>query len=230
MAGRGGRTGGASGRQGRAALRPLLHGDSLFPVEVPAVRIAGVDEAGRGSLAGPVVAAAVILPADAVIPGLADSKLLRPRTRERLAEVIGAACVAWSVAAVEAAEIDATNILRATLAAMARAVEGLASQPALVLVDGNVTPRLSMPVRAIVQGDRRVAAISAASILAKVTRDRLMEAWSRQFPRYGFAQHKGYGTALHRANIARYGPTPIHRRTFAGVREHVRLPVQGSLW
>jgi ribonuclease HII len=186
-----------------------------------------VDEAGRGSLAGPVVAAAVVLPAGAVIPGLADSKLLRPAVRERLAEVIRTVSVAWHVAAVDAAGIDASNILRATLVAMTRAVDGLACTPALVLVDGNVTPPLSMPARAIVQGDRRVAVISAASILAKVTRDRLMEEWGRQFPQYGFAQHKGYGTAEHLACIARYGPSPIHRRTFAGVREHT---VQGSLW
>ncbi len=197
------------------------------PLGFPAERTAGVDEAGRGSLAGPVVAAAVVLPAGAVIPGLADSKLLRPAVRERLAEVIRTVSVAWHVAAVDAADIDASNILRATLVAMTRAVDGLACTPALVLVDGNVTPPLSMPARAIVQGDPRVAVISAASILAKVTRDRLMEEWGRQFPQYGFAQHKGYGTAEHLACIARYGPSPIHRRTFAGVREHT---VQGSLW
>lgn len=216
-----------AGRQARAAVPPLLQEDRLFSCGVPAERVAGVDEAGRGSLAGPVVAAAVILPADAVIPGLTDSKLLRPAVRERLAEAIRGASVSWSVAAVEAAEIDATDILRATLAAMVRAVEDLVPAPELVLVDGNVTPRLRMPARAVVQGDRRVAAISAASILAKVTRDRLMEEWGRRFPDYGFAQHKGYGTAEHRARIARYGPSPIHRRTFAGVREHV---MQGSLW
>ena len=216
-----------AGRQRPAAAPSLWQEDCLPPLEFPAERTAGVDEAGRGSLAGPVVAAAVVLPAGAVIPGLADSKLLRPAVRERLAEVIRTVSVAWHVAAVDAAGIDASNILRATLVAMTRAVDGLACTPALVLVDGNVTPPLSMPARAIVQGDRRVAVISAASILAKVTRDRLMEEWGRQFPQYGFAQHKGYGTAEHLACIARYGPSPIHRRTFAGVREHI---VQGSLW
>ena len=216
-----------AGRQRRAAVPALLREDPLPPLGVPAERIAGVDEAGRGSLAGPVVAAAVILPADAVIPGLADSKLLRPAVRERLAEAIRAVAVAWHVAAVDAATIDATDILRATLQAMTHAVGGLAPAPSLVLVDGNITPPLAMAARAIVQGDRRVAVISAASILAKVDRDRLMEAWGRQFPRYGFAQHKGYGTAEHRACIARYGPSPIHRRTFAGVCEYA---AQGSLW
>lgn len=216
-----------TGRHGGAAAPSLLREDCLPAFGVPAERLAGVDEAGRGSLAGPVVAAAVILPADAVIPDLADSKLLRPAVRERVAKVIRAVAVAWRVAAVDAATIDATNILRATLQAMTQAVGGLDPPPALVLVDGNITPPLAVPARAIVQGDRRVAVISAASILAKVDRDRLMEEWGRQFPRYGFAQHKGYGTAEHRACIARYGPSPIHRQTFAGVRQHA---VQGSLW
>jgi ribonuclease HII len=182
--------------------------------------VAGVDEAGRGSLAGPVVAAAVILPDGVLLPGLSDSKLLAPMVRSRLAEAICAVATSWSVAAIEAAEIDATDILRATLRAMAEAVRTLTPQPGLVLVDGNIAPSLPMPVRALVQGDRRVAAISAASILAKVTRDRIMEGWAARFPAYGFAQHKGYGTAAHRAAIAQHGPSPIHRRTFAGVREH----------
>lgn len=193
--------------------------------------MAGVDEAGRGSLAGPVVAAAVILPAEAVLPGLADSKLLRPAARLRLAEAIRAQAVAYTIAAVEASEIDATDILRATLRAMATAVSGLAPQPDLVLVDGNVVPPLSVPVRAVVRGDQLVPAISAASILAKVTRDRIMDAWAIRFPAYGFAQHKGYGTAAHRACIAQYGPCSIHRTSFAGVREHVSNPsAQRSLW
>ncbi len=202
---------GAGGAAGLVRLEP----------DVPAgVLVAGVDEAGRGSLAGPVVAAAVILPPAVVVPGLTDSKLLTPTLRSRLAEAICAVATAWSVAAVEAADIDATDILRATLRAMAEAVGGLTPQPGLVLVDGNVTPRLPMPARPVIRGDRRVAAISAASILAKVTRDRLMEHWAARFPAYGFAQHKGYGTAGHRAAIARHGPSPIHRRTFAGVREY----------
>jgi ribonuclease HII len=190
-----------------------------------------VDEAGRGSLAGPVVAAAVILPHDAVLPGLTDSKLLSPAVRSRLAEAIHAAATSWAVAAVEAADIDATDILRATLRAMAEAVRQLAPQPDLVLVDGNVVPGLRMPARAIIQGDRRVPAISAASILAKVTRDRIMEDWAARFPAYGFARHKGYGTAAHCAAIAQHGPSPIHRRTFARVREYVgEAGLQVPLW
>jgi ribonuclease HII len=193
--------------------------------------VAGVDEAGRGSLAGPVVAAAVILPPDAALPGLADSKLLTPSTRARLAEAIRAQAVAYAVAAAEASEIDATNILRATLRAMATAVSGLAVQPDLVLVDGNVVPPLPVAARAVIRGDQLVPAISAASILAKVTRDGIMDAWAVRFPAYGFAQHKGYGTAAHRACIAQHGPCAIHRRSFAGVREHVdRSRTQRSLW
>jgi ribonuclease HII len=195
--------------------------------------IAGVDEAGRGSLAGPVVAAAVILPPGVVLPGLADSKLLAASTRLRLAEAIQAVATSWAVAAVEAADIDSTDILRATLRAMAEAVGKLSPLPRLVLVDGSAAPRLPMPARAVVKGDRHVPVISAASILAKVTRDRIMEDWGVRFPVYGFSQHKGYGTAAHRAAIARHGPSPVHRRTFAGVREYVgdavpqlRLPRQ----
>jgi ribonuclease HII len=194
-------------------------------------RPAGVDEAGRGSLAGPVVAAAVILPPRAELPGLTDSKLLRPATRVRLAEAIRAEAVAYAVAAVEASEIDATDILRATLRAMSMAVAGLTPQPDLVLVDGNVLPALPVPAQAIVRGDRLVPAISAASVLAKVTRDRIMDGWAARFPIYGFGQHKGYGTAAHLAQIAAHGPCPIHRTSFAGVREHVGTTgTQGSLW
>ncbi len=197
----------------------------------PGVRIAGVDEAGRGCLAGPVVAAAVILPPGVVIPGLTDSKLVAPALRCRLADSIHAVATAWAVAAVEAVDIDATDILRATLRAMAEAVRQLSPDPELVLVDGATSPQLSMPVRAVVQGDRRVPAISAASILAKVTRDRIMADWAARFPEYGFGQHKGYGTAAHRVAIARHGPSPIHRRTFAGVREYAGETVgQARLW
>jgi ribonuclease HII len=194
-------------------------------------RVAGVDEAGRGSLAGPVVAAAVILPADVVLPGLTDSKLLSPAARTRLAEAIRAVAVAYAVGAVEASEIDATDILRATLRAMASAVRGLSVVPELVLVDGNVLPPLAVPARAVVRGDRLVPAISAASILAKVTRDATMDEWGLRFPVYGFSRHKGYGTAAHLASIVQQGPCPIHRKTFAGVREHLGGPGgQGSLW
>jgi ribonuclease HII len=194
-------------------------------------RVAGVDEAGRGSLAGPVVAAAVILPADVVLPGLTDSKLLSPAARTRLAEAIRAVAVAYAVAAVEASEIDATDILRATLRAMASAVRGLSVSPELVLVDGNVLPPLAVPARAVVRGDRLVPAISAASILAKVTRDATMTEWGLRFPVYGFSRHKGYGTAAHLTSIVSHGPCPIHRKTFAGVREHLGGPGgQRSLW
>lgn len=207
-------------------------GPGLWEVESPSGRdTAGVDEAGRGSLAGPVVAAAVILPPGVDLPGLRDSKLLTPAARDRLAHAIRDVATAWAVAAVEAPEIDATDILRATLQAMAEAVRQLSPQPRLVLVDGGIAPRLPMPARAVVQGDRRVRVISAASILAKVARDRIMEEWASRFPVYGFARHKGYGTAAHRAAIARHGPSPIHRRTFAGVREYAGGVVrQACLW
>ncbi len=195
------------------------------------VRVAGVDEAGRGCLAGPVVAAAVILPPGVVIPGLTDSKLVAPVLRFRLADSILTVATAWAVAVVEAAEIDAMDILRATLRAMAEAVRQLSPQPDLALVDGAMSPLLAVPARAVIQGDRRVPAISAASILAKVTRDRIMADWAARFPEYGFAQHKGYGTVAHRAAIARHGPSPIHRRTFAGVREYAGEDVrQARLW
>lgn len=193
--------------------------------------VAGVDEAGRGSLAGPVVAAAVILPEGLALPGLTDSKLLTPNARARLADAIHAVATSWAVAAVEAPDIDATDILRATLRAMAEAVRQLTIRPDLVLVDGNIAPSLPMPARAIIRGDRRVPVISAASIMAKVTRDRIMEGWAARFPAYGFAQHKGYGTMAHRAAIAEHGPSPIHRLTFAGVREYAgEVSLQARLW
>lgn len=210
----------------------IEQGSSLWDVDVPAsYRVAGVDEAGRGCLAGPVVAAAVILRHEVVLPDLTDSKLLTPAVRLRLAEAIHTAATSWAVAVVEAEDIDATDILRATLRAMTEAVAQLAPPPDLVLVDGNARPHLPMPARAIIQGDLRVPPISAASILAKVTRDRIMEDWAVRFPAYGFAQHKGYGTLAHRAAILRYGVSPIHRRTFAGVREYAEdLGVQAWLW
>jgi ribonuclease HII len=177
------------------------------------------------------VAAAVILPPEVGLPGLADSKLLAPVARTRLADTIRSVAIAWAVSSVEASDIDATDILWGTLRAMAQAIGQLTPPPELVLIDGNSAPDLPMPVRTVIRGDRRVPAISAASILAKVTRDRLMEDWGARFPAYGFAQHKGYGTVDHRAAIARHGPSPIHRHTFAGVREYVRGPVlQGTFW
>jgi len=222
---------GTRSAQGKQSLREIL-GDDLWTFAIPSPsQIAGVDEAGRGGLAGPVVAAAVILPAGAVLPGLADSKLLTASARSSLAEAIQAVAVTWAVAAVQAAEIDATDILRATLRAMTEAVVNLSPPPGLVLVDGATTPRLPMPACAVVRGDRRVPVISAASILAKVARDRIMEDWAVRFPVYGFAQHKGYGTVAHRAAIARHGPSPIHRHTFSGVREHAGDAVpQPRLW
>jgi ribonuclease HII len=175
-------------------------------------------------LAGPVVAAAVILPRRHRIRGLADSKTLSPRRREELDRVIRAQAVAVAVAQVEAEEIDRINILRATHLAMAEAVSRLAVTPDFLLVDGYPVPGLPVAHRAIPGGDAAVPLIAAASIVAKVHRDRLMEEHHRLWPAYGFDAHKGYGTAAHRRAIARHGPCPIHRRTFAGVREHLGTP------
>jgi ribonuclease HII len=179
--------------------------------------IAGVDEAGRGPLAGPVVAAAVILNVRRPLRGLRDSKLLTAAARERLAIDIRAGALAWSVALADVGEIDDLNILQATLLAMRRAVEGLALAPGEVLVDGNQCPRLACRVRAIVRGDRDVAAISAASILAKTVRDALLVELDARHPGYGFARNKGYGTPEHIAALDRLGPCPVHRRSFAPV-------------
>jgi ribonuclease HII len=180
--------------------------------------VAGVDEAGRGPLAGPVVAAAVILDDLHPIKGLADSKVLSPRKRERLYDEIRGHALCCSIASASAREIDELNILQATLLAMRRAVDGLRLLPHRVVVDGNHVPPLKMPVVAIVQGDAKVAAISAASILAKVERDRLCLALHEQFPHYGFAGHKGYPTAAHIAALNQHGPCSEHRRSFAPVR------------
>lgn len=181
--------------------------------------IAGVDEAGRGPLAGPVVAAAVILDDLNPIEGLADSKKLTVRKREQLFDEIRAKALCCSVAQASVQEIDRLNILQATLLAMRRAVEGLRLPPKLVLVDGNRLPVLPMRAQAIVKGDALVAAISAASILAKVTRDRWCETVDTQYPGYGFAQHKGYGTAVHLAALQNLGACPEHRTTFRPVTE-----------
>jgi len=185
------------------------------------VLIAGVDEAGRGPLAGPVFAAAVILDPDRPIAGLRDSKTLNAHRRETLANLIRRDAVAWAVASADVDEIDRLNILQATMLAMRRAVEALAIAPAEVLVDGNHCPRVKYAVRAIVKGDRDVAAISAASILAKTARDALLCELDAQYPLYGFAQHKGYGTAEHLAALLRHGPCPVHRRSFAPVAQAV---------
>lgn len=181
--------------------------------------IAGIDEAGRGPLAGPVVAAAVILDPDRPIDGLSDSKLLSARERDRLAVEIQAHSLAWAVAEACVAEIDELNILQATLVAMRRAVTALRIAPSEALVDGNRCPVLPCPVRAIVGGDRDVAAISAASILAKTTRDAALIELDRLYPDYGFAHNKGYGTPDHLAALARHGPCPAHRRSFGPVRQ-----------
>jgi len=180
--------------------------------------ICGVDEAGRGPLAGPVVAAAVILPPNAPLSGLNDSKKLSPLRRERLAAEIRATALAWAVAEASTSEIDEWNILRATLRAMARAVAALPVTPDEVRVDGNQAPALAVPVRTIIGGDALEPAIMAASILAKTHRDARLVALAARYPEYGFAQHKGYGTAAHLAALARLGPCPEHRRSFAPVR------------
>lgn len=194
-----------------------------FPVEQPSLAwdtpglVAGVDEAGRGPLAGPVVAAAVILDDLKPISGLADSKKLSAKRRDKLFDEIRAKALCFAIAEASVEEIDELNILQATLLAMRRAVEGLRLKPNKVLVDGNRLPRLDVLAEAIVQGDAKVKAISAASILAKVHRDRLCDDMHQAFPVYGFDQHKGYGTAAHLAALRQYGATPLHRRSFAPV-------------
>ena len=179
----------------------------------------GVDEVGRGPLAGPVVAAAVILDPARPIAGLADSKKLSPRRREGLAAQIREQALAWALGRAEPAEIDAINILQASLRAMERAVAALAVPPSMALVDGNRLPRLPCQARAIVGGDATVAPISAASILAKVTRDAEMCELDARYPGYGFAAHKGYPTRDHLQALARLGVTDIHRRSFGPVKK-----------
>lgn len=181
-------------------------------------RIAGVDEAGRGPLAGPVVAAAVMLDPERPIPGLADSKRLPASRREQLAACVRAQALAVGVAVVEADEIDRLNILRATLVAMGDAIAALRPLPREVLVDGDRCPDLDMPARAIVGGDALEPAIAAASIVAKVERDRIMRALDGVHPGYGFGAHKGYGTRAHLEALHRLGPCAAHRRSFAPVR------------
>ena len=181
--------------------------------------VAGVDEAGRGPLAGPVVAAAVILDPEAPIEGLADSKVLTAARRDVLAVAIRSRALAWCVALADVAEIDALNILGATMLAMRRAVDGLATAPDEALIDGNRCPPLACRARAIVKGDRDVAPISAASILAKTARDAMLVELDARYPAYGFARHKGYPTPDHLAALARFGPCPAHRRSFAPVAQ-----------
>jgi ribonuclease HII len=186
--------------------------------------VAGIDEAGRGPLAGPVVAAAVILPACFDLPGLTDSKQLSEKARERLYPLIRAQALAVGIGVARAEEIDRINILQATLRSMQRAVGRLNIPADFLLIDGNVPVPLSLPQQTLVKGDSRSLSIAAASVLAKVMRDRIMVNYERLFPGYGFASHKGYGSAAHLQAIARLGPSPCHRRTFGGVREHCGQP------
>jgi len=191
--------------------------------------VAGVDEVGRGPLAGPVVAAAVILDPANPIAGLADSKKLTEKRREALFPLIQERALAWCIARASEAEIDRLNILHASLLAMRRAVLGLSQQPDRVLVDGNRCPDLPYPSEAIVKGDSKVEAISAASILAKVVRDNEMVAFEETYPGYGFAKHKGYPTAQHMQALKTLGVTPIHRRSFAPVKNLLSEPEQFSI-
>ncbi len=181
-------------------------------------RVCGVDEAGRGPLAGPVFAAAVILHPARPIDGLRDSKKLSEARRDALAEIIRRDALAWSIAYCSAAEIDELNILNATMLAMRRAIEGLSVQPTLALIDGNRCPPCAIRSEAIVKGDDKVAEISAASILAKTARDAVLQTLHQQYPDYAFDRHKGYPTALHLERLQRHGVTPEHRRSYAPVR------------
>ena len=180
--------------------------------------ICGVDEAGRGPLAGPVFAAAVILNPNKPIAGLRDSKKLTAAKREALAEQIKRDAIAWSIAQCSEAEIDALNILQATMLAMRRAIETLSSTPTLALIDGNRCPVCQIRTEAIVKGDDKVAEISAASILAKTARDAALMVMHDQYPQYAFDQHKGYPTALHLERLRLHGVTPLHRKSYAPVR------------
>lgn len=191
----------------------------LFEVDYHGLDLAGVDEVGRGPLAGDVVAAAVILDPQRPVDGLRDSKKLSPRRRLELAVLIRERALAWSVARASVAEIDELNILQASLLAMHRAVQGLAMQPGYVLVDGNRLPRWDYPSEPVVKGDDRVPAIAAASILAKVQRDSELIALEDEYPGYGFASHKGYPTAAHLQALQTLGVTPVHRRSFGPVKK-----------
>jgi ribonuclease HII len=187
--------------------------------------VAGVDEAGRGPLAGPVVAAAVVLPKEVSLPGLRDSKKLSPASREQWFVEIKNRSLGWGVAVVDESTIDEINILQATLLAMKQAVGQLSVRPDLLLIDGNRGIDSGIDQKTIVGGDDASISIAAASVLAKVTRDRLMDRYHQQYPEYEFSRHKGYGTRLHRERIRQYGPCPVHRKTFKGVAEYLnRLP------
>ena len=191
--------------------------DAVRPAE--GEHVAGVDEVGRGPLAGPVFAAAVVLHPERPIAGLRDSKALTATQREELAARIRERAFAWALGRAEVQEIDRINILRASLVAMRRAVDALAADVRLVYVDGNIAPALACPTVAVVGGDAKVPAISAASIVAKVARDAEMRTASQRYPGYGFERHKGYATPSHLAALRRLGPSPLHRRSFAPVRD-----------
>lgn len=190
--------------------------------------VAGVDEAGRGPLAGPVVAAAVILDAKRPIAGLADSKVLAPARRQVLAQAIKQRALCWAVGRAEVADIDRLNILQASLLAMRRAVETLDIVPELVLIDGNRAPSLACRVKTVIKGDATVPSVQAASILAKVARDAEMFTLDKAFPGYGFSRHKGYPTATHLLALAIFGVSPVHRRSFGPVRRLLERGQTGS--
>ncbi|MDR3221996.1 MAG: ribonuclease HII [Candidatus Accumulibacter sp.] len=195
----------------------------MLPLLLPEGLACGVDEAGRGPLAGPVVAAAVILDPDDPIEGLDDSKKLSAKRRAALAIQIRARALSWAVAEASAEEIDRLNILQASLLAMRRAVDGLALRPQRALIDGNICPRLDCPAEAIVGGDGKIASIAAASILAKTVRDAGMLALHAIYPVYGFDRHKGYPTAFHLRALREHGPSPVHRRSYAPVAQMTLL-------
>ena len=195
----------------------------MLELIVPAGLVCGIDEAGRGPLAGPVVAAAVILDPARPIPGLNDSKKLSEKKRLVLAEMIRERAIAWAVAEASVEEIDRINILQASLLAMQRAVAGLAVRPTSALVDGNRCPQLDIPAEAIIQGDGKIASIAAASILAKTVRDAGMRVLHAQYPQYGFDRHMGYPTAAHFKALEAHGASPVHRRSFGPVAKQLSL-------
>ena len=195
----------------------------MLELIVPAGLVCGIDEAGRGPLAGPVVAAAVILDPARPIPGLNDSKKLSEKKRLVLAEMIRERAIAWAVAEASVEEIDRINILQASLLAMQRAVAGLAVRPISALIDGNRCPQLDIPAEAIIQGDGKIASIAAASILAKTVRDAGMRVLHAQYPQYGFDRHMGYPTAAHFKTLEEHGASPVHRRSFGPVAKQLSL-------
>ncbi len=196
------------------AYERQLHADGVLPV-------AGVDEAGRGPLAGPVVAGAVILPAEMDHRPFRDSKKLTAKGREQVFALLEDLQVPMAIGICSPAEIDEINILQASLLAMRRAVEKLSEQPAFLLVDGKFTVNMALPQQALIKGESKSASIAAASVLAKVSRDRMMADLAEHYPLYNFAQHKGYPTKAHKALIAAHGPSPVHRLTFRGVKEYI---------